>query len=141
MLFIGVDIESIPRVKKIIEDVNLLESDNVLTSVFTKEEIKYCTSSKRPYKHFTIRFAGKEAFFKALSSGPKSDFLFSDIEFLNNEDGAPIVNCYGKVKQQLFEKKIKKINVSFSHSRDQGIAIVILEDWPWKWIWMPLKIY
>ena len=74
-----------------------------------------------------MRFAGKEAFLKALGTGLRKDFLFSDIEFRNNEDGDPYANCYGKIKKKLFRNKIKRINVSFSHSRENAVAIVILE--------------
>lgn len=108
-------------------NVKFLEAGGVLNSVFTKREIQYCSSSKNPYQHYAVRFAGKEAFLKALGTGLRKDCLFSDIEFLNNENGMPYANCYGKTKKELLRNKIKGINVSFSHSRENAVAIVIME--------------
>ena len=127
MIFVGIDIVSIARIKKIMRNINLLKTEGVLHSVFTKREIKYCSSLKNPYQYYAVRFAGKEAFLKALGTGLRKDSLFSDIEFLNNENGMPYANCYGKTKKELLKNKIKKINVSFSHSRENAVAIVILE--------------
>lgn len=128
MISIGIDIVSILRIKKIIGSVDLLETESVLNSVFTKGEIKYCSSSEDPYKHYAVRFAGKEAFLKALGTGLRKNFLFSNIEFLNNANEAPYTNCYGKTKKALLKNNIKRINVSFSHSRENAVAVVILEN-------------
>lgn len=127
LIFVGIDIVSIRSIKKIIERTNFLETESVLNSVFTKREIQYCSSSKTPSKHYAVRFAGKEAFLKALGTGLRKDFLFSDIEFRNHEDGDPHANCYRKIKKKLLKNGIKRINVSFSHSRENAVAIVILE--------------
>jgi holo-[acyl-carrier protein] synthase len=121
------DIVSIARIRKIIGNINLLETESVFNSVFTKKEIEYCLSSKDPDKHYAVRFAGKEAFLKALGTGLKGNLLLSDIEFLNEENGKPHVNCYGGVKKELLKHKFRKINVSFSHSRENAVAIIILE--------------
>ncbi len=128
MIFVGIDIVNISTIKRIISNSDLLKNKSVLNSVFTEKEIKHCALFKNAYKHYAVRFAGKESFFKALGTGLKKDFLFSEIEFLNNKNGSPHVNCYGALKKELLRKKIKKINVSFSHSRENAIAIIILEQ-------------
>jgi len=127
LIFVGVDIVSIARIKRIIGNINLYKAKSVLNSVFTIREIKYCSALKNPYQHYAVRLAGKEAFLKALGTGLKKNFLFSDVEFLNNENGAPYVNCYGGTKKELLKRNIKQISVSFSHSRENAVAVVILE--------------
>ncbi len=128
MISVGIDIVNIATIKRIIGNADLLKKQSVLNSVFTKREIKHCALFKNSYKHYAVRFAGKESFFKALGTGLRKGFLFSDIEFLNNEDGSPYVVCYRKLKEEIVRKKIKRINVSFSHSRENAIAIIILEQ-------------
>ena len=127
MISVGIDIVSIARIKKIIDETVPLENRGVLNSVFTENEIEYCSSRKNSYQHYAVRFAGKEAFLKALGTGLIKDIVLSDIEFLNNEAGAPYANCKGSVQNELLERNIKNVSVSFSHSRTNAIAIVILE--------------
>ncbi len=127
LLYVGIDIVSISRMKSIIGNIDLLNSETVLKSIFSRKEIEYCAALNNSYKHYAVRFAGKEAFLKALGTGLRKDSLFSDIEFLNDNRGRPYINCYGKSKQELLKKKINKVDVSFSHSREQAIAIIILE--------------
>ncbi len=128
MISVGIDIVSIQAIKRIIDEVDLLRNKSVLKSVFTSKEIKYCSSFRSPYKHYAVRFAGKESFFKALGTGLKNGFLFSDVEFLNDVNGSPYLVCRKGPRKEMLRRKIKKINVSFSHSRENAIAIVILED-------------
>jgi holo-[acyl-carrier protein] synthase len=127
LFYVGLDIVSISRIKAIIGNIDLLNSETVLKSIFSRREIKYCAALNNSYKHYAVRFAGKEAFLKALGTGLRNDFLFSDIEFLNDSKGRPYINRYGKLKQELLKRKINKVEVSFSHNREQAIAIVILE--------------
>lgn len=127
MISVGIDIVSISRIKKIIGNADLSKNESVLNSVFTKREIKSCASLKNPYKHYAVRFAGKEAFLKALGTGLKKNFLFSDIEFLNDKNGNPYAICYGDVKKKLSKNHIKRTSVSFSDSRENAVAVVVLK--------------
>jgi len=126
-VLIGIDIVSIVRIKRIIGNIDLKKNKSVLNSIFSENEIRNCPSHKNLYKYYAVRFAGKEAFLKALKTGLREDMLFSDIEFLNDENGVPYTNCFGRVKRELTKKGIKTINVSFSHSRESAVAVVILE--------------
>ena len=82
---------------------------------------------KKPEQHFAVRFCGKEAFLKALGTGLKGNMLFSDIEFLSNKSGEPHINCYGVTKKELKRQKIKKISTSFSHSKQNAVAVILLQ--------------
>lgn len=127
-MFVGIDIVSIARIKKIIGNINLKKNKGILSDIFSQNEINNCSLSKNNYKHYAVRFAGKEALLKALGTGLRRGILFSDMEFLNDAYGAPFVKCSGETKKELIKKRIKKINVSFSHSRENAVAVVILEN-------------
>lgn len=127
LISIGVDIVSILRMKKIIGNIDLSQNESVLNSVFTQREITRCSALRNPHKHYALRLAGKEAFLKALGTGLKKDFLFSDIEFLNDKHGNPYAICYGDVEKEILKNHIKRIIVSWSDSREKAVAVVILE--------------
>jgi len=125
---IGVDIEEISKFKRLIGEIEFKFYSGTLLTVFTKKEIQLCLRKKHPFRHFAVRFAGKEAFLKALGTGLRGDILFSDIEFLSGDEGQPYAKCYGATKKEMVRQKIRKTRVSFSHSRQSAIALVLLES-------------
>ncbi len=105
----GTDIVDIERLNK----VNERFPDRVLTE-FEKKSVK---SLNQFNQYLAGRFAGKEAFFKALGTGIQS---FQDISILNSEDGKP---------QLWFHKDFGNFNfahISISHDKF-ALASVILE--------------
>ena len=106
---IGIDIEEVGRFSKLPYKNN----QTFYKNIFTLAEINYCLSKADSYKHFAVRFAGKEAILKCLQS---TIYRALDIEIINNKDGAPSV----KVKN-----KKGKFLISLSHTKDQAIAIAL----------------
>lgn len=113
MITVGVDIESINRFRKIINN------DNFLNKIFTPKEIDYCFSKKNIERHLAVRFAGKEATIKAFCSMYDKLLDFKNIEITNNSLGVP------KVKVHTDESI--DISISLSHSMDNAIAYVHME--------------
>ena len=113
----GTDIIEIERVKESIENVGT----KFIERVYTEKEIEYCSSKNNmKYQHFAVRFAAKEAIFKAVSESleEKTDIVWTNIEILNNKDGRPYVsfiNCD-------MEEKIENIDISLSHIKEYAIA-------------------
>ncbi len=105
---IGIDLEEIKRFQKLLKDKKFIER------IFSEEEIKYCSSKKNSVQHFAVRFAGKEAFWKALNN---SKITITDISFKNSISGKPLVYIKNKIK--------KNIEVSFSHSKTAVVAVAI----------------
>lgn len=116
----GIDIIEISRIKKSIE-----ETDNkFIERVFTNKEIEYCESRKaQKYQHYAVRFAGKEAVFKAISDklDNKFDIEWKDIEILNDLSGRPYVNILNYKTNN-----IKNIDISLSHCKEYAIASVVV---------------
>ena len=116
---IGTDIIEISRIKKSIEDTD----NKFIERVYTNNEIEYCESRKsQKYQHYAVRFAGKEAVFKAISSMLKNKFEidWKDIEILNDSSGRPYVNI---LKSKISEKI--NIDISLSHCKEYAVANVI----------------
>jgi holo-[acyl-carrier protein] synthase len=112
----GIDIVEIKRIKELIN-----KRKNFIHRVFTKSEITYCTSKRDPYPHFASRFAAKEAFLKAVSSGWQGNIKWRDIEIYNDKFGKPMISLLSKNK---FTKKIKNIELTISQDKNYAVAFV-----------------
>lgn len=115
---IGTDIESIDRFKKL--DVG--ENDSFFNKIFTKNELDYCFSKEDAPPHLAVRFAGKEAVVKALSSIGKVNLNYEEIEIFNNENGVPIVRINNINFHNL------QVYLSLSHCKDKAIAFAVVME-------------
>ncbi|HEY4687276.1 MAG TPA: holo-ACP synthase [Candidatus Subteraquimicrobiales bacterium] len=116
---IGVDLVEIKRIKEAIES-----HAGFVDRVFTPEEQKYCLSKARPYLHFAVRFAAKEAIMKALGSGFRG-VKWVEIETARDSSGRPSVNLKGATRAKAKENKIGGILVSLSFSGENAIASAV----------------
>lgn len=117
---IGVDILEIVRIQNSIDNLGAA----FLEKVFTPEEIRYCQSKHNMAQHFAARFAAKEAVSKALATGWRGDFVWKDVEIMNDTLGQPHVTLYGKLKEMLAHTAVF---VSLSHSESHVVAMVVIE--------------
>lgn len=116
----GVDIIEIERIKDSIESTE----NEFCKRVYTEREIEYCEKKKtQKYQHYSARFAGKEAVFKAISSilESKYDITWKDIEILNMENGRPYVKIPEKYREE-----IEDIDISISHCKKYAVASVVV---------------
>lgn len=114
----GTDIIEIDRIKDTIDEMG----EKFLNRIFTKEEIKYCESkNKQKYEHYAVRFAAKEAAFKALSFNIQNKYSVSwkNIEVANNEQGRPSLNI-----KNIDLNNIESIDISLSHCKNYAVANV-----------------
>ena len=110
----------IERIKESIESTE----NEFCKRVYTEREIEYCEKKKaQKYQHYSARFAGKEAVFKAISSilESKYDITWKDIEILNMENGRP----YVKIPEK-YRGEIEDIDISISHCKKYAVASVVV---------------
>lgn len=99
-MFVGIDIVGIKRIEKLFSS-----HEGFLKRIYTEKEVEYCKPKKNKYQHFAVRFAAKEAVFKALGTGWIGTMKWTDIELLNDALGKPYLNLYGSVKELADKKK------------------------------------
>ena len=98
-----------------------------LSSAFLQEQ-EYCNSRKQmAVSSYAARFAAKEAVVKALGTGISGGGLWTDIEILPDDDGAPHVKLYGYFAYIATKRKIYNIFISLSHCKEYAVAQAILE--------------
>lgn len=102
-------------------------TDELVTELFSNEEVHYCRSQVRYWENFAARFAAKEAAFKALGMGLSSGLRFRDVEVVRNPRGSVSLLLHGRALEAVEEKGIESLHVSLSHTRRSAIAVVIAE--------------
>jgi holo-[acyl-carrier protein] synthase len=114
---LGIDIIEIPRIRQALS----VWGDRFMRRIFTAKEVELYGG--RP-ESLAVRFAGKEAVFKALG---RSGLLFSwqDVEILSMEDGRPQLKISGAVLKQANELGVRSLEISLSHSRENAVALVM----------------
>lgn len=128
MICCGTDIIEIDRVKKAIEDYENEEKNIFIGKIYTKNEMEYCESKgKMKYQHYAARFAAKEATFKAISGflQDKYEMSWKNAEIINDNNGRPKV-IFNNIPKGL-EGKILDVDISLSHSKDNAIAMVVIQ--------------
>ena len=112
----GVDIIEVDRIQEAIEN----QGKAFLRKVYTQREIDFCSNTgKMMYQHYAVRFAAKEAIYKAISeviSSNESDIL-NKIEITNTEKGKPIADL-----EVLHIQNIESMDLSLSHIKNYAIA-------------------
>ncbi len=109
---IGIDIIDVRRIARLVKD------DNFVKKIYTPEEIKYCRAKKKSPEHFAVRFAAKEAVWKAVG---KKDLSLKKISIVNTSDGKPEVRIQDR---RFLEDKIQ-LFISLSHTQKYAAAFCI----------------
>jgi holo-[acyl-carrier protein] synthase len=108
---IGVDIVEVERIKELIK-----KEGNFLKRVFSEDELKYCLGKKNQYERLAVRFAAKEAGWKAARI---KGLALKDIKIIKSPGGRPTITCNDKRAKDLH------FYVSLSHTARYGCAMVV----------------
>lgn len=115
---LGVDIVEIKRIGKQVRNPRFLKR------VYADAEVRYCKSRKQSAQHFAVRFAAKEAVWKAVSSSlGKRTLSHRDIQVQNAPNGKPRV-----ILPKAFASLEKALSLSLSHGREYAVAVALLQS-------------
>jgi holo-[acyl-carrier protein] synthase len=120
----GIDIVEVQRIALAVERFG----DRFLRRVFTENEIRYCRSKQNAMERFAARFAAKEAGFKAIGTGWRHGVTWKDLEVGREPGGRPTIRFSGKAGEFAAKLRVRRTLLSISHTAEQAIAHVILED-------------
>lgn len=109
-LDLGVDLVEISRVRSLAR-----RNPKFLIRIFSPAEIAYCKAKKNPWPHFAVRFAAKEAVYKALG---KAEVPLTAISVVSDRHGRPSVKINGKA--------VKGLKLSLTHGREHAVAFAVL---------------
>lgn len=120
----GIDIIEVDRIKEAIER----QGDKFLERIYTPKEIEYCNNTgKMQYQHYAVRFAAKEAIYKAIATKlpEETGDIWTKIEIQNNEKGKPIANL-----DMLNLQNVESMDLSLSHLKEYAVAnfVILFKD-------------
>src|SRR6478752_1145281 len=120
----GIDIAEVPRIAQALAR----HGERFLHRVFTEGEMRYCDSKANRVERYAARFAAKEAAMKALGTGWNHGVRWRDCEVVRMPGGRPTMHFHGVAGEFAAKLGVKNAALSISHTEDQAIAQVILEN-------------
>lgn len=96
--------------------------------VFTPSEVAYCEARAHPAQHYAVRFAAKEACWKALGA-PADGVRLRDVEVERPDSGPPRLVLAGRAKDEAERLGVKRVLVSLAHTTTLATASVLLEGY------------
>lgn len=106
---LGIDIVEIPRISRLAR-----RNKRFLKRVFSEEELVYCQDKKQKWQHFAVRFAAKEAVWKAIG---REGLRLKDISIRRSASGRPSVILEGRLAPH--------IQVSLTHTASYAAAVAM----------------
>jgi holo-[acyl-carrier protein] synthase len=106
---LGADIVEIARIRALAR-----RQPRFLKRVFSDDEIAYCRGKKLQWQHFAVRFAAKEAVWKALGG---RGLAYRDITVSRGSDGRPGVLLKGRATS--------RVKITLSHSERYALAVAV----------------
>jgi holo-[acyl-carrier protein] synthase len=120
----GVDLAEVPRIRASIERFGA----RFLERIYTPAEIAYVERKANRFERYAARFAAKEAGMKALGTGWSRGVRWRDIEVVRPKGQRPTLQFHGQAAAIAASLGTKNIALSLTHTSDQALAHVILEN-------------
>lgn len=120
-MLLGSDIIEVKRVEASIARYG----KRFLDRLFTPDEQTYCLKHRDSGRHFSGRFAAKEAIVKALGTGISQEIGWLDIEIINDGRGKPRVQLSPEANAHFSEPHIE---LTISHCREYAMAVAIVTN-------------
>ena len=120
----GVDLAEVARIKASIERYG----ERFIRRIYTPAEIAYVERKANKFERYAARFAAKEAGMKAIGTGWRRGVRWQDFEVANLPSGKPTLRLHGVAASFADKLGVKNISLSITHTKELGMAHVILEN-------------
>ncbi|MFC1765772.1 holo-ACP synthase [Planctomycetota bacterium] len=117
----GIDLVDCHRIELLLER----HGEHFTKRVYTEAELAQAPQGKRRSERLSGRFAAKEAIMKLIGTGWRDGVAWTDMEVVNDTQGCPQVNLYGKVKEIVIAQGIGQLSISITHTANLAIASVV----------------
>jgi holo-[acyl-carrier protein] synthase len=120
----GVDLAEVPRIEACIGRFGA----RFIERIYTRGEIAYVERKANRFERYAARFAAKEAGMKAIGTGWRRGVRWQDFEVANLPSGKPTLWFHGVAAEFARSLGVRNVSLSLTHTREFGMAHVILED-------------
>lgn len=119
---IGTDIVDISRISQSIDRFGA----KFVNRIFTETEQKAAATRQDQSRFYAMRFAAKEACWKALSPGRAMGIGWHDFEVISADDGQPLMRLHGKAADFFAKETNHQGKCYLSLSDDGGMALAFV---------------
>lgn len=123
---VGMDLVEIPRV----EAALARHGERFAQRILTEHEYRRFQTHVRPAAYLAKRFAAKEAFSKAMTTGMRSPVSWRNIGVVNHPSGCPYFELAAELRALVEQRGIMAMHLSITDERSMAAAYVILEGRP-----------
>jgi len=124
IIAVGIDIVDVKRMSRTLKTYK----GRFREKYFTSSEREYCSSQSKPAQHYAVRFAAKEALYKALGEPWPQGVGHRDVEVASSDEGSPSLKLSHELKEAFAKKGMTNIHLSLSHTAKLAVAVVIVES-------------
>jgi holo-[acyl-carrier protein] synthase len=121
---VGIDVIQITR----FERAMARHGGRFLDRVFTPAEREHVGRHPLAARHLAVRFAAKEAAFKALGTGWGQGVAWRDVEIMGGGRGPSRLALSGRARETALRLGITRTHVSLSHDVEYAVALVVATD-------------
>lgn len=124
---IGTDICRIERVALSLQRFGGRFAERILgTSELQEYDRRNSKNPKRGLLYLATRFAGKEAFSKAVGLGIRMPMTWKNCEILKKSSGQPYLELHGELREW-FDAKRLSAHISITDEQEYALAFVVVE--------------
>lgn len=121
---LGIDLIENGRVEQELARGEWLREDGI----FGGEEIRHCSTGKKPALRYAACFAAKEAALKALGAAVGDLAVFREVEVEFGTDSEYAIVLHDRLRSEARRLGVRHINLSITTTKTQTGAMVILES-------------
>lgn len=121
ILGLGTQILDCARVRKLIDK----HGEKFLVTVFTTQEIEFCSSRTHSTEYYAAFWATKEAVFRSLGTKWRRGVSWHEVEIICRSSIQPMAILTGSMRSRMLEQHCETIRVSFAYSRLYATATAI----------------
>lgn len=124
---IGTDVCRIERIAQSLQQFDRRFVERILGPSEIQEYTRRSQRlSQRGLVYLATRFAGKEAFSKAIGMGMRMPMTWKSCEILKRPSGQPYIELHGEL-YTWFEAKGLKAHISLTDEKEYAMAFVVVE--------------
>ncbi|HLU77189.1 MAG TPA: holo-ACP synthase [Burkholderiales bacterium] len=119
----GMDLVEIPRIEAALARHGVRFAERILTDL----ELRRFHAHIKPAAYLAKRFAAKEAFSKAMTTGMRWPVSWRNIGVVNHPSGCPCFDLAPELDALVRERGITGMHVTITDERSMAAAYVVLE--------------
>lgn len=121
---VGIDLIENRRVEQELARSEWVREDGI----FSREELRHCSTSSKPARQYAACFVAKEAALKALGMAVQDLAIFREVEVKFGAGNKHGIVLHARLQAEAARLDVRHINLSIAVAKRQTGAMVILES-------------